>query len=97
MAWGCMVVLGEEGVETSVDYGAALIDALYTTMEEIASGTRRVEYLELWFADERGNAGSLEEALAGHGSALQNHRTQRDLLRESRPRIEELWKMVCTM
>ena len=52
-------------METPVDYGAAMIDALYTTMEEIASGTRRVEYLEPWFADGRTNARSLEEALAG--------------------------------
>ena len=65
MAWGCMVVLGEEAVETSVDYGAASTDMLYTTLEEIASGSCRVEYLELWFADGRGNAGFLEEALAG--------------------------------
>ena len=42
VAWGCMVVLGKEGVETPVDYGAASIDTLYTTMEEIASVTHQI-------------------------------------------------------
>ena len=48
-----MVVLVEEGVPIPVDHGATSTDTLYTTVEEIASGTRRVEYLEHWFADRR--------------------------------------------
>ena len=57
MTWGCIVVLGEDGVETSVDYEAALTDTLYTTMEEIASGTFRFKYWNLGLKMEEATLG----------------------------------------
>ncbi len=56
--WCCTVTLGEKGAPTPVAYDAASTDTLYTTMEEIASGTCRVDYLEPWFADGRVKAES---------------------------------------
>ena len=49
--------------DSPTDLGAALNDVLHTIMEAIASGTRRIKYLEPWFVDGRGNKGSLEEAM----------------------------------
>ena len=104
VACSYMVVLEEEFVETPVDYGAALINKLYTTMEETASGTRRVEYLEYRFADRRGNSVSLGgsgrferyqcgvRTLEGYECALNNHLKQKQFLSQSRPKIEKLCK-----
>ena len=46
-------------METLVDYGAASTYPFYTAMQEIAVLTCKIEYLDPWFADGRGNTGSL--------------------------------------
>ena len=109
VAWGCKVLLGEEGVETPVDFGAASTDTLYTTMEEIASSTCRVEIWNLGLQTEGATQGlsrrlsaSVAGTVVGYVSwkAMEVHyRTierKRDFLQESSPKIEELWKTVCT-
>ena len=76
MAWDCIVVLEDYDKGTDdgasspspvirpIDFGTAPNDVLYAIMEAITSGTRRVKYLEPWFADKkRGNTGSLEKTL----------------------------------
>ena len=50
-----MVVLGEESAP--VAYRPASTDALYATIEAIASGTRGFEYMEPSFADGRATQG----------------------------------------
>ena len=109
VAWGCKVLLGEEGVEPPVDFGAASTDTLYTTMEEIASSTCQVEIWNLGLQTEGATQGlsrrlsaSVAGTVVGYVSwkAMEvRYRTierKRDFLQESSPKIEELWKTVCT-
>ena len=77
MAWGCIVVLenNDKGtddgasshspvIRRTIDFGAAPSDLAYKITKAIASGARRVKYLEPWFAHgKRDNTGSLEKSL----------------------------------